>query len=226
MASTNFFLETVKKIPLWIPLLIAAVIICCVVIAKRQERPKAAARQIYPTLRHEVSRSGPFSSAQAVSLFLPVAVELSNIHRAGSRYRRLSPETILLSGEEARLMRAGETGRSDSFTDLFLAPEFFSGPGTSAASDQYSFFASLGYAVTGKQPYFLHRRKPDSIAFSKNDIEDDGLRAILNKGMSVRPKDRYKSMSEAAFALFGILDPEAAGRGESPFDRYPDRTVI
>lgn len=94
-------------------------------------------------------------------------------------------------------------------------------------TDEYGFCATIYYCLTGQVP-------PDALARMTDDIHPDwdhapgltgGQRLALEKGMSIRAKDRFGSMKELHEALYNGADPEPIPVTASAAEEYPVTTA-
>lgn len=178
----------------------------------------------------------PMSAENAVSLLLPVAIELRNLHDEGKCHLEVSPKAIQILADGAKLSPpSGE--EAARYSSGFAAPEIYSGE-QSPCSDVYSFCAVLAYAVTGKNPdnslsrreavpvsdMFLKEKSPEKEELLEDDspvdahldsgaIEADSFCApedfvrIIEQGMALKKEDRTETMQ----ALIQQLAPYNTG---------------
>ena len=89
--------------------------------------------------------------SDAVSLLMPVAIQLRDMHNNGKLHLQLTADSIMVSANGSKLKDS--TGQeAERFNAGFAAPEIYKGAGYGVASDIYSFAAVLYYAVMGKIP--------------------------------------------------------------------------
>ncbi len=94
-------------------------------------------------------------------------------------------------------------------TPFYMAPEQFLGHPTDARTDQFSFCVALHAAIVGEHPF--EGEGVDGLARAvtqgklrsppRPDPLPRWLRRVLQRGLAVRPADRYPSMSELLAAL-------------------------
>mgnify|MGYP003319775754 CR=1 FL=1 len=78
----------------------------------------------------------------AVSMLLPVALQLRDLHNNGSTHLQVSPNTITVGTNGANLADA-TSAESDRYASGFAAPEIYKGASAGNLSDIYSFCAVL-----------------------------------------------------------------------------------
>ena len=121
------------------------------------------------------------------------------------QHRDIKPANLLLQGGSLKVadfglvrpIRADETGHTGSSTPAFAPPEFLNGT-TSRASDQYSLAITYCYLLSGELPF----RGPKSLQNQLNGRPDLLLipgpdRRVVEKALSLDPKDRYESCSDS-----------------------------
>lgn len=175
-------------------------------------------------------RKTSMTAENAVSLLLPVAIELRNLHDEGKCHLEVSPKTMQILANGAKLSPpSGE--EAARYSSGFAAPEIYSGE-QSPCSDVYSFCAVLAYAVTGKNPdnslsrreavpvsdMFLKEKSPKKEELLEDDspadahldsgaIEADSFCApedfvrIIEQGMALKKEDRTETMQALILQL-------------------------
>jgi serine/threonine protein kinase len=152
---------------------------------------------------------------EIVEMFAQVGAGLSAVHRVGLVHRDFKPDNVLVDrGGHARVadfglarLEASQAAASPMKalthtgavmgTPGFMAPEQQFGADVDARADQYSYCVALREALGGK----------DSAAPAP-------VRAIVSRGLSYDPNERFPSMDELLLALSrAIADkPEKSGR--------------
>jgi serine/threonine protein kinase len=105
--------------------------------------------------------AGRLSEIQMTAIAKGLASALANLHRSGDVHGDVKPDNLLLSGS-GTMHLADPLGTGGLFTVLFsgnrggtpgyCAPEVHAGASVSAASDVYSFGATLLHLLTGQRP--------------------------------------------------------------------------
>ena len=173
-------------------------------------------------LRHYVrQRGGRLTAAELLPILEPIARALDTVHQAGLVHRDISPDNIMIRPDGTpKLLDFGavrDSGSDDADIDLshsteailkhgFAPVEQYRARGNLGPwTDEYGFCASIYYCLTGQVP-------PDALTRMTDDIHPDwdsipGLtpqqRFALEKGMSIRAKDRFGSMKALYDALYG-----------------------
>jgi hypothetical protein len=147
---------------------------------------------------------GRLTFSQAVSLLMPVAVRLRDIHDRGMANLKVAPENIVVQGNGAVLSDAAGSGGTAVYSG-FTPAEIYRGKNAGNRSDIYSFCAVLAYAVTGRAPRNALERQEDPDApmweTSSEAEQEPEYIAIINKGMAAAPQDRYANMQELIYEL-------------------------
>ena len=168
-------------------------------------------------------RAQPRPWREVLARFLDAAAGLAAAHAAGIVHRDFKPANVLLRDDgravvadfglaltrEAWLRlesdgRSGVTGVAGTFH--YLAPELFAHGVPSEASDQYSFCAALYEALNLEVPF--HASNPmeliEEIAAGPPPSRPGvpkWLHAVVARGLSVRPEDRWPSIAALTAAL-------------------------
>lgn len=162
--------------------------------------------------------SGPLKVHQAVSLLMPAAVQLRDLHSQGRAFLNLSPDKIVCRGDGASLPAAGKAS-ADRMISGYTPPEVYRGKNAGGTSDVYSFCAVLLFAVTGKTPLNALDRAdlpgapllPEGDGSAAPDLPEEFLE-ILRAGMAVVSAGRIPSMQELITRLtpYNIAEAESA----------------
>lgn len=173
-------------------------------------------------LAHYVKmKGGRLEAAEALRILKPILTALETVHRAGLVHRDISPDNIMLDPlGGAKLLDFGAVRNVDNpnaeldmtrSTEAivkhgFAPPEQYRGRGSLGPwTDEYALCATVYYCLTGRVP-------PDAMARSMDGETVDwanvpGLtrqqRAALEKGMSIKAKDRFGDLGKLRAALFG-----------------------
>ena len=195
--------------------------------------------------RYAKRRGGKLPADELLAILEPVAKALDAVHKAGLVHRDISPDNIMIRPDGTpKLLDFGavrDSGSEDADIDLshsteailkhgFAPVEQYRARGNLGPwTDEYGFCASIYYCLTGQVP-------PDALARMTDDLHPDwqsapGLtpqqRFALEKGMSIRAKDRFGSMKALCDELYSshgeIPVPAAASSEEYPMTSAPSR---
>ncbi|WUH97811.1 serine/threonine protein kinase [Spirillospora sp. NBC_00431] len=163
------------------------------------------ATQFLPSvsLREAVGLVGPLPSDLVYPLAVGIVEALASIHGAGIVHLDLKPANVLLTADGPRLIDFGiaaelrpgaaPAGGEPAGTWGFMPPEQASGGRVSAASDVYSFGATLAYACTEMPPS----------GEALDGMTDDRLRTVISDCLRADPSTRPtvpELATELAFA--------------------------
>ena len=165
-------------------------------------------------------RAQPRPWREVLARFLDAAAGLAAAHAAGIVHRDFKPDNVLLREggravvadfglaltREAWLRLESDRRLGVAGTFHYLAPELFAGGVPSEASDQYSFCASLYEGLNLEVPF--HASNPAAMVEeiaqgpppSRPGVPK-WLHAVVARGLSVRPEQRWPSMAALAAAL-------------------------
>lgn len=159
---------------------------------------------------------GALDPVQAASVVGQVAGALDAAHAVGLVHRDVRPENVLISAE--RSVYLTDFGISGDVSEVYRAPELFSGGRIGPASDVYSLTCVLYECLTGQPPFEESDSLADAHMFSAPprpsimrrgiDRSFDGIVAV---GMAKQPGARFGSAGELARAVYA-----AAGSGLAP----------
>jgi serine/threonine protein kinase len=197
------------------------------------------------TLAAAIER-GPLAFVRLADIMLAVCAGVHAAHQAGIVHRDLKPSNIFLcldwkGNETARVLDfgiskvggisgSGLTQTGDIVgTSQYLSPEQAAGlRHVTEQSDQYSLGVVMYECVTQQTPqrglpiYSLLRNVTEGLHAPPRELRTDlppTLEAIIERAMSVRPKDRFPSVHELGRALF----PLASAEGQRQFDDFYNR---
>ncbi len=195
------------------------------------------------TLKDILRDKGPLAPADVVSMSEQLGDALELAHREGIIHRDIKPENLLVGSDGitrlldfgvARVPDAALTGEGQFLgTPCYGAPEMLKGGAALTASDQFSFAAVLYEAASGVRAFpgseaiaVAHRvvhddpEPPTQVAVA-SAIVPPALDAVLAKGLSKRPEDRYESVTQLVHAVRGAYAQAGLARGPEMADTLP-----
>ena len=165
-------------------------------------------------------RAQPRPWREVLAHFVEAAAGLSAAHAAGIVHRDFKPANVLLRRDgravvadfglaltrEAWLRLESDRRAGVAGTFHYLAPELFAGGVPSEASDQYSFCAALYEGLNLEVPF--HASNPSALVEEIAQGPPPSrpgvprwLHAVVARGLSVRPEQRWPSMAALMTAL-------------------------
>jgi tetratricopeptide (TPR) repeat protein len=166
------------------------------------------------TLRPWMKQRHPWR--EVLAMFIAAGRGLEAAHAAGLVHRDFKPENVLL-GSDGRprvsdfglvslLFVQGKRDRDAAATTAggtpgYMPPEQLRGEAADSRSDQFAFCVALWEALEGERPFPPNtpadqRRAPDKAAKIR-----PWLAAVIARGLSPRPQDRWPSMTALLTAL-------------------------
>lgn len=164
------------------------------------------------TLSSYISEVGQIDYDTAVCLLLPVIRSLGKLHEEKMLHRDISPDNIMLVGEDVKLIDFGAARYFENEHSLsvmikhgYSPIEQYKRHGEQGPwTDIYSLCATIYKCITGKAPDDAVERlysdtlvRPSSLGISIDGQFED----VLMKGLMVRSEDRWKSMDDLLKAL-------------------------
>ncbi len=176
-----------------------------------------------PTLKQLLTAKGPLDPSALVALAEQVGDALAIAHREGIIHRDIKPENLLVGPDGrthladfgvARVPDAALTGEGQFLgTPCYAAPETLRGGDYGPASDQFSLACVLYEAATGVRAF----PGEEAIAVAQRVIHDEpatpstaavagarvppALDAVLMRGLSKRPSDRFGRIADLVAAV-------------------------
>ena len=184
------------------------------VLTKGKNKKKRSVR----TLREYMAEHPDgISARQAVTMLLPVALRLREMHMSGKLHLQVNPDNILLSAEGVSL-RAPTNVEAACYCDGFTAPEVYNRAGLGMAADVYSLAAVLMYAVNGKVPAHslqTDRMWSDLAMYERRSPETSRM---MREATHYIPQTRTDSMQTLIYhmtpfnaGIFQLPQPEKRG---------------
>ena len=155
--------------------------------------------------------------SEAVSMLLPVAIQLRDLHNSGMLHLQVSPDSILVSTTGAKLKESSKN-ETERLSSGFAAPEIYKGIGLGMASDLYSFAAVLYYAATGRIPVNSLQEELLEEEFCLLEEREPAFAELMCKSMAFAPQDRIQSMQEMIYRVssFSMQKPPKLQSSKEP----------
>jgi serine/threonine protein kinase len=165
-------------------------------------------------LRRRMSSGQPMAASQVRSLARQIGEALTHLHKKGILHRDLKPENILMP--TASLVKVGDFGLAVAQDHAGLLTRSLRGMGTvgyvspeqqyglkvDERSDEYSLAALCYELLTGRRPLGLFPPPSQS-----NPQLNRQLDAVVLRGLSEEPKNRFASVGDFVTALDQALAP-------------------
>lgn len=172
-----------------------------------------------PTLSRYVAENGVFTFPEISELIAPVVCSLSKIHGRGLVHRDISPDNLILGTDnKLHLIDFGAAGQSAGggqntvIVKAGYAPpeQYTAGGKVSAGADVYAVCATIYFSLTGSTPVeAIYRQESDSrLQPAVLNRLLPWQSAVLEKGLQLRPADRFQNAGELYAALTGIAGEE------------------
>lgn len=164
------------------------------------------------TLGQYIHENSPLTFPEISELMAPVVRSLSTIHKKGLIHRDISPENLILGiDNRLHLIDFGAashdvSGNSQNTVILksgYAPPEQYIPNGkTGAWTDVYAICATMYFALTGKSPTeAMTRLDADTPLITEVNNLLPWQSAILEKGLRLRPSERFQTADELYLAL-------------------------
>ncbi|GGT18414.1 WD40 repeat domain-containing serine/threonine protein kinase [Nonomuraea spiralis] len=186
-----------------------------------------------PSLHDLVLDAGPLTGGELDRLAVGTITALTAIHGAGIVHRDFKPSNVLMGLDGPRVIDFGiakdmdvsTTASSVVGTPGFMSPEQISGETATAASDVFSWAATMGFAATG-QPLFGRDSIPavmNRILHAEPDLREvpEPLRSVL-RGCLAKEAGARPSADDVLMRLLGRTAPDL--RAHAPERAAPRRT--
>lgn len=177
-------------------------------------------------LAQVIKEGGPLSPDETSGLMVQAATALAAAHEAGIVHRDVKPSNMLITSDRRlKLSDFGiaRTGNDPSLTQTgmvtgspgYLSPEVAAGHGATAASDMWSFGATIFHAVTGQPPYDTSENLMGALyrIVHEDPVRTDRagwLDPLLRATMHSVPAERWTARQAITFLRDGPGAPLAA----------------
>lgn len=193
-----------KLVPIFILVISITVIVVIIMLKKKHIALIRTKSEPISLQEFMVQHPDGIGMNDAVSMLLPVALQLRDMHNNGTTHLQVSPNSIVVGSSGANLVSA-TTLESDRYTNGFAAPEIYKGKSSGMLSDVYSFCAVLSYVASGNYPENALSRLDSTIEQEANHCPsekfDSTFAEIIGNGMALRADDRIKSMQDVIIAI-------------------------
>lgn len=161
--------------------------------------------------------------AEQMRLILQMCQALLYLHRRGILHRDLKGDNVQVVGGQVKVLDFGLAILADNpqesedigGTLAYMSPEVLLGGSASYASDLYAVGVLMCEILTGRYPYAYENVTALMHAVLTQtpqvDIDDEGLRMVMERLLSKEPEDRYSRVQD----LIADLDPELRGRASA-----------
>lgn len=167
------------------------------------------------TLKNYLKQVGTISWDNTVCLLMPVLHSLKKMHDKQLIHRDISPDNIMLVGEQVKLLDFGAAREfaDDKSLSVMLkhgyAPmEQYRRHGTQGAwTDVYALCATMYKCVTGKIPPDAPDRVFEDELKMPGELgiaSDPAFDSVLKHGLAIRPEDRIQSVDQLIAELSAI----------------------
>jgi len=159
------------------------------------------------SLADVLQERAPLPEPELLKTFLDVLRDLERIHEDGMLHRDINPETIVLSGEDWKLVGYG---LAKVGTVRYMSPERCQGKPIDQRSDIYSLGVVLYQAATGKLPFDAemkfqimeaHTSTPPPLPSTINPAVSFDLEQVILRALAKDPSSRFQTAAEFKQAL-------------------------
>ena len=187
------------------------------------------------TLLRYIEKNGLLNETKYRSRFQQLMHDIELLHRNGVIHRDISPDNIMHTSDgRFKLIDFGSardfTGNQNLTINVkknFAPLEQYSETGQGTFTDVYALAATMYYCFTGKLVQSPFSRSAGTDAEMVSALMSAGLSPqqtqTLMKAMSVKPRERFQTMSEFEQAYYGIINPPAS---ENIWDLFLKKTEL
>ena len=187
-------------------------------------------------LEKYAKRNVPLSPEETSLIISQIAEAVHAVQLSGLVHRDLKPENVMYDPviKQVKLLDFGIAAQADQAPEerltragffvgtlMYVAPEALSGQLVTMAADQYSLATIAYYLLSACLPYlgrsqrelFTQLLSQPPVALSqarKNTPIDPGIEAVVMKGLSRNPSDRYPDVLAFAAALKAAVESPSA----------------
>jgi len=195
-------------------------------------------------LESYAKRNAPLAPAEVAEIIGQIADAVQAAHAAGIIHRDLKPDNLMYdpATRQVKLLDFGIAAQTDLAPEerltragffvgtlMYVAPEALSGQLVTAAADQYSLATIAYFLLSGSLPYAAKSQRemftqllsqpPIPLSSTKRATQvDPAVEAVVMKGLSRTPADRYPDVSAFARELRAAIEQPPA-RKEPLFSR-------
>lgn len=189
-------------------------------------------------LEKYAKRHAPLPAAEVADIIRQIAAAVHAAHMAGIIHRDLKPENVMYDpvAKQVKLLDFGIAAQTDLAPEerltragffvgtlMYVAPEALSGQLVTAAADQYSLATIAYYLLSGAHPYVgksqremftqLLSQPPIPLGTTRKGSQvAPAVEAVVMKGLSRNPADRYPDVLTFAESLQQAVDAPSAPR--------------
>lgn len=181
------------------------------------------------TLKKYLEQNGKMSPEDVLKVMKPIMKALEQMHRTGLIHRDVSPDNIMIRRDgQVKLIdfgsaRVAQEDDEKSLTIMlkrgFSPEEQYRSKGHQGAwTDIYALCATMYYMLTGKiPPEAMERLANDEYKSLKtyDDVKlDKKIASAIDKGLCVFARDRYQSMSDLIYDIYGEEEKRVIPKNE------------
>ncbi len=178
------------------------------------------------TLKSYLKQVGRISPNNTVCLLMPVFRSLRKIHEKGLIHRDISPDNIMLVGEQVKLLDFGaareyadERSLSVMLKHGYAPLEQYRRHGVQGAwTDVYAVCAVMYRCITGSVPPDAPDRVFDDELKMPSELGIDtepAFEEVLRSGLAIKPDERYQNIDELLEAIDAVPGIDI----EEPYER-------